>query len=137
MKKSTFIALITLLIIFGGLLYIAYTNKETPAPNITTKSSTYTCKDKKIINVMFHTATFNDPQTSKNSEPTLTTESADLTLSDGRNLHLSQTVSASGAKYTNNDESFIFWTKGTSAIILENNKEGAYLDCIEQGVPQI
>ena len=41
---------------------------------------------------------------------------------DGRQLRLRQTISASGARYANEDESFVFWNKGNSAFIEENGK---------------
>jgi len=44
----------------------------------------------------------------------------DITLSDGRHFVLPQTVSASGARYSNSDESFVFWNKGDTAFIMEN-----------------
>lgn len=43
-----------------------------------------------------------------------------LNLSDGRILTLPQTISASGARYANSNESFIFWNKGDTAFIDEN-----------------
>lgn len=43
-----------------------------------------------------------------------------LNLSDGRILTLPQTISASGARYANSDESFVFWNKGDTAFIDEN-----------------
>ncbi len=51
-----------------------------------------------------------------------------LTLSDGRAVILPQTISASGARYANPDESFVFWNKGTTAFIQENGSE-TYSDC--------
>lgn len=46
--------------------------------------------------------------------------SVDLILSDGRSLSLPQVISASGARYANADESFVFWNKGDGAFIEEN-----------------
>lgn len=60
-----------------------------------------------------------------------------LDLSDGRNLTLKQTVSADGARYSDGDpnvqgdETFVFWSKGRAALVLENNEEKSYLGCIE------
>ena len=45
-----------------------------------------------------------------------------LLLSDGRKLTLPQVVSASGARYANADESFVFWNKGNTAFIEEHGK---------------
>jgi membrane-bound inhibitor of C-type lysozyme len=46
--------------------------------------------------------------------------SVDLTLSDGRHFSLPRAISASGARYANSDESFVFWNKGDTAFIEEN-----------------
>ncbi len=53
----------------------------------------------------------------------------DLLLSDGRQLALPQVISASGARYANPDESFVFWNKGTTAFIQENGVE-TYSGCV-------
>lgn len=44
---------------------------------------------------------------------------AHLVLSDGRELTIPQTVSGSGARYANENETFVFWNKGDSATIEE------------------
>lgn len=51
-----------------------------------------------------------------------------LNLSDGRSLALPQTISASGARYATKDENFVFWNKGDTAFIQENNKT-TYSNC--------
>ena len=55
----------------------------------------------------------------------------ELALSDGRLMTLSQTISASGIRYATKDESIVFWSKGDSAFITENNTE-TYSDCVER-----
>ena len=45
--------------------------------------------------------------------------SVNLSLSDGRTLILPQTISASGARYANTNESFVFWNKGNTAFVEE------------------
>ena len=42
---------------------------------------------------------------------------------------LLQAISASGARYANTDESFVFWNKGNTAFIEENQKI-TFKDCI-------
>lgn len=64
-----------------------------------------------------------------------------LDLSDGRNLTLKQTVSADGTRYSDGNpqagqgqagaESFVFWSKGKTALVLENNEQKSYLGCIQ------
>jgi len=53
----------------------------------------------------------------------------ELTLSDGRRITLPQSSSASGARYTNPDESFVFWNKGDTAFVEEAGTT-TYSDCV-------
>ncbi|MDB5239141.1 MAG: Protein of unknown function periplasmic [Candidatus Parcubacteria bacterium] len=55
-------------------------------------------------------------------------KSVRIILSDGREFMLPQVISASGARYANADESFVFWNKGNTAFTLENNAT-AYDGC--------
>lgn len=49
--------------------------------------------------------------------------SVSLKLSDGRSLIVPQAMSASGARYANKDETFVFWNKGDTAFVTEG-KDG-------------
>jgi membrane-bound inhibitor of C-type lysozyme len=54
-----------------------------------------------------------------------------LTLADGKRLTLPQTLSGSGIRYANSDESFIFWSKGDTAFVEEGaNRTVSYADCV-------
>lgn len=55
----------------------------------------------------------------------------ELVLSDGRKTTLLQTISGSGIRYAVGDESIVFWSKGESAFIIENNTE-TYSNCAER-----
>lgn len=46
-------------------------------------------------------------------------DKVNLLLSDGRSLSIPRAISASGARYANADESFVFWNKGNGAFIEE------------------
>lgn len=52
-----------------------------------------------------------------------------LSLSDGRNYLLLQNISASGARYTNETETFVFWNKGDTAFVEENDTT-TYDNCL-------
>jgi membrane-bound inhibitor of C-type lysozyme len=54
----------------------------------------------------------------------------ELTLSDGRTLALPQVMSASGARYANHDESFVFWNKGRTAFVEEAGQQ-TYNGCVQ------
>ena len=54
-----------------------------------------------------------------------------LTLGDGKKLTLPQTLSGSGIRYANDGETFVFWSKGTSAFVEEGpDRTVTYADCV-------
>ena len=58
-----------------------------------------------------------------------------LLLSDGRNMTVPHAISASGARYANDDESFVFWNKGNTAFVTEGtgaNSTTTYANCVAQ-----
>ncbi|HVZ11272.1 MAG TPA: MliC family protein [Candidatus Paceibacterota bacterium] len=64
-------------------------------------------------------------------QPPIPGGSAKVSLSDGRKFALQQTISADGVRYANADESFVFWTKGPNALVLENGQQKDYTDCVQ------
>ena len=68
------------------------------------------------------TATFKC-QGGKSIEATFYANSVSLKLSDVRSLTVPQAMSASGARYANKDETFVFWNKGDTAFVTEG-KDG-------------
>ena len=79
-----------------------------------TISALFTCDAGNTVAAVFHNGT---------------QSSVKLTLSDGRELTLPQTLSGSGARYANDNESVVFWNKGDTAFIEENGKT-TYSGCI-------
>lgn len=56
-------------------------------------------------------------------------DSVDLILSDGRKLTLPQTVSGSGIRYANAQESIVYWSKGEMAFLTDGIT--SYSDCMQ------
>lgn len=56
-----------------------------------------------------------------------------LSLSDGSNVTLPQVASASGARFANADDSFVFWDKGGDAFVEENGTT-TYADCSKKSI---
>ena len=116
--KKILISIFVILIlgISGFCLYHNYFKQKsmTPEQNNTAgviNSATFDCAENKNIKALFFA------------------DRVELTLSDGRNMLLPQGVSASGARYANEDESFVFWNKGDTAFIEEGNTT-TYQNCI-------
>src|SRR3569623_1435103 len=82
-------------------------------------------------------ATFSCDQ-GKTIGATFYSNKVDLVLSDGRKLSVPQAMSASGARYANADETFVFWNKGNTAFIEEGNTHvdvppQTYTNCVTGG----
>jgi len=83
-----------------------------PAPTV---EAEFTCDGDKSVHAAFYP------------------EKVDLRLSDGRTVELPQTISASGARYANADETLVFWNKGNTAFITEGTGgEETYSNCVTE-----
>lgn len=109
-------------------IVIALVVLRLPASPTPTASATYYCNGGKTITALYYRGT--PAPAPAPGEPPTPTGSVALTLSDGRDMTLAQTISASGIRYANADESFVFWNKGDGALVLENNQEKSYIGCI-------
>lgn len=100
--------LIILLLAGWALFFMEYNSKHELHPyNVTTKS--YECPDEKTIVAAFSGNIVN------------------LDLSDGRNIVLNHPLK-DDSKYTNKDDSMVFWTRDKKAYIREGNIE-SYSNC--------
>jgi membrane-bound inhibitor of C-type lysozyme len=92
-----------------ALVMMGHASAETPVA-----VAKFTCQGGKTIDATFYAS------------------SVDLKLSDGRSMQLPQAMSASGARYANKDETFVFWNKGNTAFITEGASEGkeTYSGCV-------
>lgn len=101
----------------GYFLWQAYGTGLAQAP---TAVATFSCDEGKTIAATFYPS------------------SVSLVLSDGRKFTVPQTVSGSGARYANADETFVFWNKGNTAFIEEgdtnvDNPPQTYRNCVTGG----
>jgi len=65
----------------------------------------------------------------KNIQAVFFKRRVELVLSDQRKISLPQAISASGARYANKNESFVFWNKGDTAFINEGSIT-TYNNCV-------
>lgn len=115
MKKN----LISMILVLGGVivvgLYFYQQSLEkkviTEKPAEVISSVVFSCAESKSVRALF------------------SKDKVELTLSDSRNMLLVQAISASGARYANNDESFVFWNKGNTSFIEEKGVI-TFKDCV-------
>ncbi len=99
---------------------------KAPSPDQPISTVRYVCQQNKTIVVDY----FDGPsRTAPNGQPIPGGRVA-ISLSDGRKLSLPQTLSGSGIRYANADESFVFWSKGDTAFV-EEGKATAYAGCVD------
>lgn len=127
------IVVLLLVLAAGGTSSLPPTGSQS-----TTSSTTqmvvadYACDGGKTIDATYFNATTS----------TTAGNSIQLSLSDGRQMTLQQTISADGARYSNANpqiaagqpgaETFVFWSKGNGAIVEENGTTSAYTNCTVQ-----
>jgi len=115
MKQLIAIIILVALVIGGYFLWQMYGQAPSEVP---VAIATFSCEQGKTIGATFYS------------------KSVNLILSDGRKLVLPQAISASGARYANADESFVFWNKGNTAFISEGKVEPqqqTYTNCVTGG----
>lgn len=145
-KKKSIISIVVLVLVVIGVGYAIAHPQNQPSP-ATQPSSTnqvpagqpiatasYVCDGGKTIDAKFYQGQAKPP--AGPNEPPTPGGSAEITLSDGRSMTLQQTISADGARYSNGNpmiqgnETFVFWSKGNGAFVLENGQQQTYSGCI-------
>lgn len=127
MNKNPILILLIVIIIAGAGIWYTYDKvNKNPSPSPIAQV-TYICNDNKTIYAAFYKG---EVKIVKPGEMPIPSGSVKIVLSDGRNLDLTQTISADGSRYANSDESLVFWSKGNGALVLENNVEKNYIGCI-------
>lgn len=118
MKVFVAVTLLAVLIIGGAFLgvfkprgYDKHT--ESVVPFEVKSSAVFACREGKTIEAKFGDSMVH------------------LVLNDGRTMNLVQGISASGARYMNTNETFVFWNKDNVAFIQENAKI-TFVDCKTQ-----
>ncbi len=103
-----------------------------PAPSVSANATTplkshFTCEGGMSIWASFYEGSTTPPATS--DMPPTPGGKVVITLDDGRVLSLPQTLSGSGARYANANESVVAWNKGDE-LMFEENGTSTYLGCI-------
>lgn len=125
-KKLIFIVILIIIAAAAGIWYLEnQKNKELESESLLNEVQ-YLCKDGKSIKADYFEGEIIEVQP---DEMPIPTGEVKVVLSDGRELILPQTISASGVRYANEDDSIIFWSKGNGAFLLEDDVQ-TYSGCI-------
>src|SRR5262249_37165929 len=116
--KQIIAIIVVLALVVGG--YFAWKTYGSSPSEVPISIAAFSCDQGKTIGATFYN------------------NKVDLVLSDGRKLSLPQTISGSGARYANADETFVFWNKGNTAFIEEGNTNvdnppQTYSNCVTGG----
>ena len=122
-RVTWYSTVIAVILYVGTFLFAFYLGEQAEAiKNIANpKNSTATTTTNTETDSVINSVTFNC-DSNKTIQAIFFKDKVELTLSDGRNMLLSQGISASGARYANSDESFVFWNKGDTAFVQEGDK---------------
>ena len=116
-------------VLVAAVIIVWYYTSYAPAHTaILINKVTYTCNGGKSIAAEFYAGS--SPVPVPSGKPPTPTGYANVVLNTGESHTLNQTISADGARYGTADESFVFWSKGTQALIMRNNKmDMTYMNC--------
>lgn len=137
--KKLFIILGIVLVAAGAAYYVAGTDRTSRGPTTEETGSelefpvsvTYACDGEKRIVAVYHEGpVMPEPEPGELPVPT---GSVEVALDGAPSEKLDQTISASGIRYANADESFVFWSKGNEALVLRDNvMDLEYTNCIAE-----
>jgi membrane-bound inhibitor of C-type lysozyme len=112
-KFSQVVAIIVFVGVFLFGLYLGRWAENKTILGYPINSAKFVCAEGKVINTDFYMSFIY------------------INFTDGKKMYLPQTISASGARYANSDESVVFWNKGDTAFITEGDQNIAtYKDCM-------
>lgn len=101
-----------------------------PAAQQQVGKASYACDAGKTIQATYYQGAASTAAVSS-STPPVPNGSVGLVLSDGRSMTLPQTISGSGIRYANADESIVFWSKGNTAFIEEGPAQAqTFANCV-------
>ncbi len=115
-------------VIVVSMIVLVYQKSQKEQPIASVR---YSCDAGKTIDASFYKGATAEVPAPKPGQPPTPTGYAQISLSDGRAMTLPQTISADGARYANDDESFVFWSKGNGALVLERNQEKSFIGCVQ------
>ncbi|MGC9602520.1 MAG: MliC family protein [Minisyncoccia bacterium] len=125
--KVTGVLLIVVIVLIGVFLWYNRSaswfvpflgSNKTSTEQQETAKVTYACDANKTIVATYYSGP-SLPVPVGSTMPPAPNGSVALTLGDGRAMTLPQTISGSGIRYANADESLVFWSKGNTAFITE------------------
>ncbi len=125
--RRIFSILFAIVVIVAAILLLKQRQADHVSEPAPTATATFYCDAGKTIAASFYAGAA--PTDTKPGEPPRPGGSVELLLSDGRTLSLDQTISGSGARYANPDESIVFWNKGDGLTFTENGAQ-TYMGCI-------
>ncbi len=116
-------------------------NKPAPVPVVVTPVATttppkvvaealYSCDADRTVKAVFMETNVPAPVAPTPDAPPTPTGQVSLVLDTAPAVVLPQSISADGARYSAVDESLVFWSKGSGALVLQNGKESVYTNCI-------
>jgi len=128
MRTRTGLISLGLAVVVTVAFIVSFRHSEPKAVGQPIATATYLCDGGKTITAAYYKGA--PTPTPAPGEPPVPGGVVALKLSDGRAMTLAQTISADGGRYANDGGSFVFWSKGDGALVLERDTQSAFTGCI-------
>ncbi|WP_136658379.1 MliC family protein [Nitratireductor sp. XY-223] len=106
------------LALLGGFAVCHPAHSAGAVPQMPVATDSYRCDGGKTLTAAYFDGAVKPP--ARQGQPPTPGGSVELTLGDGRTITLPQTLSGSGVRYANRDESVVFWSVGKGALLVES-----------------
>jgi membrane-bound inhibitor of C-type lysozyme len=117
-KRNIIVAIVILIALFLALRHRGDKPQTQIETNKPISTATYYCDNNKSISAAYFEG---EPVTVAEGEKPVPTGWVEVSIGGASTTTLNQTISGSGVRYANEDESLVFWNKGDEALIMRNN----------------
>ena len=112
-RFSQIVAIVLFVFVFCLGIFLGRKVGVSVALGPTVNDAWFKCDDQKSIHAVFYN------------------HNVHVALSGGPEVFLPQTISGSGARYANDDESLVFWNKGNTAFVTQGDQNNpTYKNCV-------
>ncbi len=131
--KKAIIAILALALLAGAGLWLYRTiiTSEFKGTPVAVPVVDYSCDADRHIAARYHAGT--TTPVAEEGVPPVPTGYVVVSFDHGEPVTLLQTLSASGVRYANEDESLVFWNKGNEVFVMRDGEvNSAYANCVSE-----
>lgn len=135
MKRNLIILILVLTLLGAWYVLVGREKLALESGPILIDTVSYLCDSDRVVSVAYFESRY--ATEAESNEIPKPTGSVEVSINGAASSTLAQTISASGIRYANEDESLVFWSKGDGAFIMRDGTiDPEYANCLAAGLSQ-